>query len=276
MSEYDVVLIGAGIAGSAIAHGLPVPDRNVGELLQPGGMATLNDLGPLVRFLSEGRSFHHGRFVMRLREAASQHSNVDVIGATVSELIEDKGRIIGVRARRKDRDEETPISVKCPLNLRPPTDDRHMYLSDTVTPILLRTFPLNPADLFDPPAICIHSRYPSHWRHAEEVLAGTSAQMDTDWDARLAGKVDRVSSVVCDVYVARRRSGRGRSHLILIRRFIRFILAVSRLELVAPTYGMAERVSGIIHAKYNTIRPPSPMVTSSRLVVQLKLGLLKV
>lgn len=151
MSEYDVVVIGAGIAGSAIAHGLATldtvrplkiallerslaePDRIVGELLQPGGMTALKELGlentteaigaiPVHGYAvlnagntvhipypnsAEGRSFHHGRFVMRLREAASQHSNVDVIEATVSELIEDEGRIIGVRARRKDRDEET-------------------------------------------------------------------------------------------------------------------------------------------------------------------------
>ncbi|KAG9082161.1 Squalene epoxidase, partial [Ceratobasidium sp. 370] len=61
MSSFDVVVVGAGIAGCAIAHALaptsrPLtiallersmaePDRIVGELLQPGGMQALKDLG---------------------------------------------------------------------------------------------------------------------------------------------------------------------------------------------------------------------------------------
>ncbi|CAE6496654.1 unnamed protein product [Rhizoctonia solani] len=150
MAEYDVVIIGAGVAGSAMAHALATiqavrplkiallerslaePDRIVGELLQPGGMNALKQLGledttedigaiPVHGYAvlnagstvhipypaaAEGRSFHHGRFVMRLREAAMKHSNVETIEATVSELIEENGRVTGVRARRKDREEE--------------------------------------------------------------------------------------------------------------------------------------------------------------------------
>lgn len=61
MEIYDVVVVGAGIAGSALAfslgkHGrrvllierdLAEPDRIVGELLQPGGCQALDDLGML-------------------------------------------------------------------------------------------------------------------------------------------------------------------------------------------------------------------------------------
>ena len=63
--HYDVLIVGAGIAGSALAHALSTiprpngkllriallerslaePDRIVGELLQPGGVAALRKLG---------------------------------------------------------------------------------------------------------------------------------------------------------------------------------------------------------------------------------------
>ena len=115
MSSYDVVIVGAGIAGCALAHALSTlprskplriglverslsePDRIVGELLQPGGVIALKLLGiesclegidavPVKGYCvveggkavhipypgkHEGRSFHHGRFIMKLREAAS-------------------------------------------------------------------------------------------------------------------------------------------------------------------------------------------------------------
>jgi squalene monooxygenase len=57
--ETEVVVVGAGIAGSALAHALGSdgrrvvlierdlrePNRIVGELLQPGGLTALRDLG---------------------------------------------------------------------------------------------------------------------------------------------------------------------------------------------------------------------------------------
>ncbi|KAF5341025.1 hypothetical protein D9611_005919 [Ephemerocybe angulata] len=147
-SHYDILIVGAGIAGSALAHALsdlpsyrrPLriallerslaePDRIVGELLQPGGVIALRQLGlewtlegidavPVKGYCilkdgqqvhipytegHEGRSFHHGKFVMRLREAALKAKGVDVIEATVTELIEDPHdakRIIGVHAKK--------------------------------------------------------------------------------------------------------------------------------------------------------------------------------
>lgn len=58
-AETEVVVVGAGIAGSALAHALGhdgrrvvlierdlrEPNRIVGELLQPGGLAALTQLG---------------------------------------------------------------------------------------------------------------------------------------------------------------------------------------------------------------------------------------
>jgi squalene monooxygenase len=146
---YDIIIVGAGVAGSALAHGLSTlprskplrialverslaePVRIVGELLQPGGVLALKKLGidwcldgidavtergycviengrsvhiPYPK-PHEGRSFHHGRFIMRLREAASIAKGVEVIEGTVTELIEgmDK-RFIGVKVTRKGRD----------------------------------------------------------------------------------------------------------------------------------------------------------------------------
>lgn len=131
--EGDVVIIGAGILGCALAvtlgrqgrsvilieASMKEPDRIVGELLQPGGVEALSKLG-LSECLEEidsisvrgyhisyfgepvvleypretpkspeprGRAFHHGRFVMRLRQAALACPNVTVIEAKATGLI---------------------------------------------------------------------------------------------------------------------------------------------------------------------------------------------
>lgn len=113
-----------------IERSLAEPDRIVGELLQPGGMRALKELGlswctegidaiPVRGYCvvyegkqveipypagEEGRSFHHGKFVMRLRAAAYEAVGVDVIEGTVNELIEcpHTGRVIGVNVTRKN------------------------------------------------------------------------------------------------------------------------------------------------------------------------------
>ncbi|KAH9944627.1 squalene monooxygenase [Amylocystis lapponica] len=154
-SSYDVVIVGAGIAGCALAHALsslqrtkPLricllerslaePDRIVGELLQPGGIIALQKLGmescledigavPERGYCVvldgkpvhipypdsyEGCSFHHGRLIQALRAKAKQAPGVEVIEATVSELIECplSGRILGVRATRKGEDGAAPV-----------------------------------------------------------------------------------------------------------------------------------------------------------------------
>ncbi|KAJ8101855.1 squalene epoxidase-domain-containing protein [Lipomyces tetrasporus] len=149
-SQYDVVIVGAGVVGSALGatfgrQGRRVllierdwaePDRIVGELLQPGGVRALEKLGlrqcledidainvvgyaisyhgenVSIAYASdhnapektlEGRSFHHGRFVSKLREAAKNSPNVTVLEATVNEIISDKvtSQILGVRCSNR-------------------------------------------------------------------------------------------------------------------------------------------------------------------------------
>ncbi|KAL9108976.1 MAG: hypothetical protein Q9227_006372 [Pyrenula ochraceoflavens] len=128
--DGDVVVVGAGILGCALAVALAdqgrsvillekswkEPDRIVGELLQPGGVQALKELGlkhcleeidaVTVRGYNviyhgeeveipysyeeprpEGRSFHHGRFVSQLRKAAMTHRNITVFETTVTSLI---------------------------------------------------------------------------------------------------------------------------------------------------------------------------------------------
>ena len=154
-TNYDVVIVGAGVAGSALAHALSTsassstrkplriallerslsePDRIVGELLQPGGVMALRALGmedcldgidavPVHGYCVakdgaavhipypdtyKGRSFHHGKFIMKLREKALNAPGVDVVEAIASELIECPftGRVLGIKATRKGQEEK--------------------------------------------------------------------------------------------------------------------------------------------------------------------------
>lgn len=166
-NEYDVVIVGAGIAGPALAvalgnqgrkvlvveRDLSEPDRIVGELLQPGGVAALKTLGlgscienidaipcqgynviysgeecvlkypkvprdiqqdynelyrsgkaaEISNEAPRGVSFHHGRFVMNLRQAARDTPNVTLLEATVTEVVKNPytGHIIGVKTFSK-------------------------------------------------------------------------------------------------------------------------------------------------------------------------------
>ncbi|PCH34782.1 squalene epoxidase [Wolfiporia cocos MD-104 SS10] len=169
MSPYDVLIVGAGVAGTTLAQALSTlerpkplricllerslaePDRIVGELLQPGGVAVLETLdmascldnidavpahgycvvlgGQPVHIPypdgREGRSFHHGRFIQALRTKAKQARGVDVVEATVTELVEcpRTGRVLGVRATREGEKETfladlTVVADGCFSNFR--------------------------------------------------------------------------------------------------------------------------------------------------------------
>ncbi|MCJ1480783.1 Squalene epoxidase [Schaereria dolodes] len=145
----DVVVVGAGVLGTAISitlarqdrsvllleRSLKEPDRIVGELLQPGGVEALEKLG-LRECLEEidacvvkgyeviyygegveipypenavsggrpeGRSFHHGRFIRRLREVAMKEPNITFVETTVTETVKDgyTGQILGVESTTK-------------------------------------------------------------------------------------------------------------------------------------------------------------------------------
>ncbi|ESR35962.1 Squalene monooxygenase [Citrus sinensis] len=157
----DIIIVGAGVAGSALAYTLGKdgrrvhvierdlcqPDRIVGELLQPGGYLKLVELGledcvsdidaqnvygyalykggkstklsyPLGSFNSNvaGRSFHHGRFVQRMREKAASLPNVRMEQGTVTSLLERNGTIKGVEYKTKTGEKHTayaPLTVVC-------------------------------------------------------------------------------------------------------------------------------------------------------------------
>lgn len=149
--EADVVIVGAGILGCALAvtlgrqgrsvilleRSLKEPDRIVGELLQPGGVQALEQLGLrdcideidaievkgyYVTYFGEpvqleypkdspsspaplGKSFHHGRFVMKLREAAINCPNVSVIETTATGLVTSStqpSQVLGVECVTND------------------------------------------------------------------------------------------------------------------------------------------------------------------------------
>lgn len=158
--ESDILIVGAGILGTALAislaraphnrsvtlleKSLKEPDRIVGELLQPGGVSALKELGledcleeidsVLVRGYEviyygqgveiaypqnagrgetdkrvwksgrpEGRSFHHGRFIRRLREAAMREPNLSVVESNVADIVKSSqtGTILGVNCLTK-------------------------------------------------------------------------------------------------------------------------------------------------------------------------------
>ncbi|CAI9765439.1 unnamed protein product [Fraxinus pennsylvanica] len=145
----DVVIVGAGDGRRVhvIERDLTQPDRIVGELLQPGGYLKLVELGmedcvigidsqkvygyalyiegkyarlsyPLEEFNSDvsGRSFHHGRFIQRLREKAASLPNVKMEQGTVTSLVEENGTVIGVKFKTKEGLENTakaPLTIVC-------------------------------------------------------------------------------------------------------------------------------------------------------------------
>ncbi|XP_008236165.2 PREDICTED: squalene monooxygenase-like [Prunus mume] len=161
-TSTDIIIVGAGVVGSALAYtlgkegrrvhvierDLAEPDRIVGELLQPGGYLKLIELGledcvseidaqrvfgyalykdgkstklpyPLENFHPDvaGRSFHHGRFIQRMRQKASSLPNVRLEQGTVTSLIEEKGTIKGVQYKSKGGDLEltahAPLTIVC-------------------------------------------------------------------------------------------------------------------------------------------------------------------
>lgn len=199
--EADVVVVGAGVVGCAAAYALAdqgrsvlllerwlrKPDRIVGELLQPGGVAALRKLGLIdclegidavpcygydvvyhnehvlmsypyldergalvyttreehlaakragsasassataedASLLSatssslskparrpEGRSFHHGNFIQKLRDACAAHPNITIFETEVTGTIRGTHgpEILGVQAKTLDKESGTKVS----------------------------------------------------------------------------------------------------------------------------------------------------------------------
>ncbi|XP_078676133.1 squalene monooxygenase-like isoform X1 [Branchiostoma floridae x Branchiostoma belcheri] len=160
--EPEVLVVGAGVLGSAMAaalgqdrrrvvvieRDLREPDRIVGELLQPGGVQALKALGlggavegidahhvqgyvvhdlesgknvklPYPKddscAVMEGRAFHHGRFIMGLRKEAQKQASVTMMEGTVTKLLEEDGRIVGVVY--KDKQTDTVKELRAPLTV---------------------------------------------------------------------------------------------------------------------------------------------------------------
>ncbi|KAI8136682.1 squalene epoxidase-domain-containing protein [Fennellomyces sp. T-0311] len=162
VDEYDLIIVGAGVVGTAAAKAfgeagrrvllierdLSEPDRIVGELLQPGGVNALKALGmeeclegidgiPCYGYAvfregemveipypndeatgeqAVGMSFHHGKFIQKLRAAATNTKNVTVREATVTTLIkdEDEDKVIGVVAKGADEVKHyAPLTIVC-------------------------------------------------------------------------------------------------------------------------------------------------------------------
>ncbi|KAF9582415.1 Squalene epoxidase [Lunasporangiospora selenospora] len=127
---------------------LSEPDRIVGEYLQPAGYNALKELGladclegidaiptlgygvirgqervhipytknPETGKSHEGRSFHYGRFIQKLRAAASQTPNVSVVEATANEVLYDQDgvRATGVSCTPKG-ESSTPTAYRAPI-----------------------------------------------------------------------------------------------------------------------------------------------------------------
>ncbi|KAK8564395.1 hypothetical protein V6N12_036520 [Hibiscus sabdariffa] len=136
----DIIIVGAGVAGAALAYSLGKDGRRVrvierdlnppcrisGEGLMPGGYLKLTELGledcveeidaqpfhGLVLYKDgkdatlpfphvAGKLFHNGRFVRRLREKAASLHNVSLEQGTVTSMIEEDGTIKGVQYKDK-------------------------------------------------------------------------------------------------------------------------------------------------------------------------------
>lgn len=147
-SAFAAVLSRDGRRVAVIERDLKEPDRIVGELLQPGGYQALKDLGlgdavegldahvvhgyvvhdmeskaeveipyPMneEKQLQCGRAFHHGRFIMGLRNMAAAEPNTQYIEGTVLQLIEENDTVLGVQYRDKETGDVK--EVRAPLTV---------------------------------------------------------------------------------------------------------------------------------------------------------------
>ena len=154
--KFDVCIIGAGVAGAALGfalgkqgkkvviveHDLSEPDKIIGELLQPGGVQKLKEIGFENIFESidspevegyglfkngrqfniaypkqngeivKGRSFKYGKFVMSLRKGLSQFNNVNLIEGSAKEFTRNENKeVTGIKYQCAESKSEKTISA---------------------------------------------------------------------------------------------------------------------------------------------------------------------
>ncbi len=155
-SEFDICIIGAGMAGATIAAYLASKDvkialidqcykeksRIVGELLQPGAVSSLEQIGlghlldgidaqPVEGYAliqghdkttipyprqTRGVGLHNGRFLQQIRASALQHKTVTKIQGKALQLLEnDRDEIIGIKYRESVSSEIK--SIYAPLTI---------------------------------------------------------------------------------------------------------------------------------------------------------------
>lgn len=142
--EFDIIVVGAGVAGGVFAASQPEskrilvverdlsePDRIIGELMQPGGVEALKQLGldyllngidaqPVqgykivngeknfiiqyndVQEGIQGMGIRNGKFLTNIRDELSKRNNITLIQGNVTQLIEENNRILGVCYTEED------------------------------------------------------------------------------------------------------------------------------------------------------------------------------
>ncbi|MCK4842063.1 MAG: FAD-dependent monooxygenase [Methylococcales bacterium] len=155
--QFDICIIGAGMAGATIAaylapkgikialidRGFTEKNRIVGELLQPGAVQTLTEMGlghlldgfdgqPIKGYALlqdedqfsipynkndktdfHGVGLHNGRFLQQIRASAIENPSVTKMEGAATDLIEDKnGVVTGVKFKDKVTRKITDINAK--------------------------------------------------------------------------------------------------------------------------------------------------------------------
>ena len=153
--KFDVCIVGAGMAGATMAAELAktgtkiaVVERNlserdviIGELLQPGGVQSLREMGfeffldgidaqpvfgydvifedkdnqipyPDKNGEPTGYGFRNGAFLQNIRKHIQSQPNITVIEGRVTELIEKENTVTGVHFLRKHADKEETLQAE--------------------------------------------------------------------------------------------------------------------------------------------------------------------
>lgn len=194
VEETEIIVIGGGILGAAFAtvmardgrrvtmieRDMQEPDTIAGEVLQPGGVKLLQELGlgdaikgidaaPIYGFriedliwglksslplslseneVIEAKGLHHGRFVMGLRKLAMADPNVTVIEGNVTSLLEENACVIGIQYKDKESGDVKKLYAPLTLvadglfsNLRKSLISRKPEVTSQFTGVLMEVLP---------------------------------------------------------------------------------------------------------------------------------------